>query len=128
MSVPSQFGSGEHSRRVRFAPDDRTSSDWGDSPVSCATLTSVFPNKRTFSKSFETHRNCHWPTYRHATHVKPNVRCALTPPANSRERADLGATSPAAPCLTSWLDVMRADDPLGRARIRRREDEGARRL
>jgi hypothetical protein len=48
-----KFGSGEHSRRVRFAPDERTSSDWGDPSVSCATLTSVFRTKRTFSKSFE---------------------------------------------------------------------------
>ena len=43
---------------------------------------------------------------------KLNVRRALTPPANPRERADLWATSPAERCLTSWIDVMRADDPL----------------
>jgi hypothetical protein len=43
---------------------------------------------------------------------KLNVRRALTPPANPRERADLCATSPADRCLTSRLDVMRADDPL----------------
>src|SRR5450631_1821835 len=52
------------------------------------------------------------PTYGHATHGKLNVRRALTPPANPRERADLCATSPADRCLISWLDVVRADDLL----------------
>src|SRR5712671_812873 len=51
-------------------------------------------------------------TYGHATHGKLNVRRALTPPANPRERADLCATSPADRCLISWLDVMRANDLL----------------
>ena len=64
---------------------------------------------------------------RHASKEKPNVRRALTPPANPRVRADPCATSAADRSLISRLDGLRAEDPLGRARIRRRDDACARR-
>jgi hypothetical protein len=73
---------------------------------------SALPSIADFVRGYRHVSNVPLAAYGHATHGKLNVRRALTPPANPRERADLRATSPAERCLTFWLDVMRADDPL----------------